>query len=222
MYHYIQNKDFMKRMKRLCSGIINQLVQSINNDSVMTVRAYLVGSGAQNLVTQNGNEPIDLDYNICIIDRKSANIYTEREIKEYIRKKFNKILNANGWSDCRDSTSVLTTEKRQFTRGIRTAFSIDLAIIEERNNGWYRLIHVKTGLIIFDRYYWNEVPSSKGLQQKVNALKSNNLWNNVREVYLDKKNMYLCRNDYSHPSFIVYIETVNQIYNEYFYSHRDF
>ncbi len=52
MYHYIQNKDFLIRMKSVCSDIINQLVQSINNDSVMTVNAHLVGSGVKNLITQ--------------------------------------------------------------------------------------------------------------------------------------------------------------------------
>ena len=53
MYHYIEDKEFLKRMRGLCSGIINQLVQRINNDSVMTVEAHLVGSGAKNLETQN-------------------------------------------------------------------------------------------------------------------------------------------------------------------------
>lgn len=68
MYHYIEDKDFLKRMKSLCSDIINQLVQSINNDSVMTVEAHLVGSGARNLITQNAKEPIDLDYNLRVLE----------------------------------------------------------------------------------------------------------------------------------------------------------
>ena len=92
MYHYIQDKDFRKRLKSTCSDIVNQLVQSINKSSVMTVKACLVGSGAQNLVTQNANNPIDLDYNICIIDTKSIDINDGREIKEYIRKEFNSVL----------------------------------------------------------------------------------------------------------------------------------
>ena len=46
MYHYIEDKVFLKDMKYLCSNIINQLVQLINNDSVMEVEAHLVGSGA--------------------------------------------------------------------------------------------------------------------------------------------------------------------------------
>ena len=95
MYHYIQDKDFQKRLKSTCSDIINQLVQSINKDSVMTVKAYLVGSGAQILVTQNAINPIDLDYNICILDTKSVNIHNGRDIKEYIRKEFNSVLKPN-------------------------------------------------------------------------------------------------------------------------------
>ena len=68
MYHYIEDKVFLKDMKYLCSNIINQLVQLINNDSVMEVEAHLVGSGARNLITQNSDESIDLDYNSLIND----------------------------------------------------------------------------------------------------------------------------------------------------------
>lgn len=213
MYHYIEDKDFLNRMKNLCAGIINQLIQSINNDTFMTAKANLVGSGAKNLVTQNENEPIDLDYNI-IIGTKFAGIYSEREIKEYIRKQFNKILNKNGWSDCRDSKSVLSTEKRTFEQGNNTAFGIDLAIIYEDENGSYRLIHEKTGIASHDRYYWNKAPESIGVEKKVDAIKSKKLWLQVRNTYLEKKNFYLVQNDHNHPSYIVYIETVNQIYNK--------
>lgn len=215
MYHYIQDKDFLKRLKGTCSDLVNQLVQSINNDSVMTVKACLVGSGANNLVTQNENNPVDLDYNICIVETKSINIKSSYEIKEYVRKQFNKILKANGWGDCQDSTSALTTEKRFFTQGNKTKFSIDLAITCEGNNSWHRLIHEKTGFVNLDKYYWNEVPNSRQLQEKVYAIKSKHLWNEVRDTYLEKKNLYLRRNDDKHSSFIIYIETVNEIYNKY-------
>lgn len=137
----------------------NQLVQSINKDSVMTVKACLVGSGAKNLVTQNANSPIDLDYNICILDTKSININNGRDIKEYIRKEFNNVLKANDW---------------------------------------------------------NEIPDSRWLEEKVYAIKLNHLWGEVRSTYLEKKNLYLQRNDNTHPSFIVYIESVNQVYYKYF------
>lgn len=216
MYHYIQDKEFLKRLKATCHDIINQLVQSINNDSVMTVKACLIGSGAKNLITQNENEPIDLDYNLCIVSAKSISILDCREIKEYVRKQFNKVLCSNGWDDCEDSTSALTTKERVFKKGNQTAFSIDLAITCKYLNNWQRLIHQKTGFANLDRYYWNEVQDSGRLEEKVRALKSENLWGEVRDTYLDKKDFYLCRNDHNHPSFVIYVETVNQIYNKYF------
>ena len=215
MYHYIEDKVFLKDMKYLCSNIINQLVQLINNDSLMEVKAHLVGSGAKNLITQNSNEPIDLDYNLMIIDSE-ININNCREIKEYIRKQFNVILNKNGWNDCMDSTSVLTTEKRHFTKGNHTEFSIDLAIVFNDRNGCHRLIHEKTGFTTWDRYYWNLVPDSTDLFDRVADFKDEHLWNEVIDEYLEKKNMYLRRQDYNHPSFNVYVETVNQVFNKYF------
>lgn len=216
MYHYIEDKDFLKRMKCCCADIINQLVQRINNDGVMTVEAHLVGSGAKNLITQNANEPIDLDYNLCIIECFEIDPNNGHEIKEYIRKQFNIILNHNGWDDCQDSTSALSTGRRYFKKGNPTAFSIDLAIVHESRSGWERLIHPKTGIAHFDQWYWNQTPSSKGLAKKVEIIKAEGLWLDVREVYLNKKNMYLRQHDHNHPSFIVYLETINEIYYKYF------
>lgn len=215
MYHYIQDKEFLKRLKGTCSDIVNQLVQSINNDSVMKVEACIVGSGAKNLIAQNGNEPIDLDYNLCIVSTESINILDCRGIKEYVRKQFNKVLCSNGWDDCEDSTSALTTGKYSFQKGNKTKFSIDIAITCKYLNNWQRLIHQKTGFAILDGYYWNEVQDSGRLEEKVRVLKSEDLWGEVRTAYLEKKNFYLCRNDYNHPSFVIYVETVNQIYNQY-------
>lgn len=216
MYHYIQDKEFLKRLKGTCCDIVNQLVQSINSDSVMTVRACLVGSGAKNLITQNENEPIDLDYNLCIVNTKSISILDGHEIKEYVRKQFNKVLSSNGWDDCEDSTSALTIGEYSFKKGNKTKFSIDIAITCKYLNNWQRMIHHKTGFVNLDRYYWNEVQDSGRLEGKVRVLKSKDLWGEVRDTYLDKKNFYLCRNDHTHPSFVIYVEAVNQIYNKYF------
>ena len=195
-------------MRSTCSNLINQLVQLINNENTLYVEANLVGSGAKNLETQNAKEPIDLDYNLVILDTNGISINDCDEIKEYIRKSFNRVLKRNGWGDCKDSTSALSTEQRHFKEGNKTPFSIDLAIICEDRTSWYRLIHDKQ----LRRYYWNEGQDSKGLLDRVDWLKDNGLWNKVRDAYLDKKNMYLKRGDNNHPSFNCYIEAVNEVY----------
>ena len=217
MYHYIENKEFLKNLRSVCSDIVNQLVQQINNDGELLVEAHLVGSGARNMVTQNANEPVDLDYNLCIVDTFRMDINDGRCLKEYVRKRFNIVLKRNGWGDCGDSTSVLATEKRPFPKGNKTKFSIDLAIVQKQGDSWFRLIHRKTGFVHLDQWYWNEAPHSNGLSKRVNTLKRNDLWTEVREVYLRKKNAYLCKQDPYHPSFIAYIEAVNEVYHKNFY-----
>lgn len=211
MYQYVTDKDFLKRLRRTCGDIVNQLVQRINRDPEMTVSFQLVGSGARNLVTQNDKGPVDLDYNLYI---ERSEIRNEREIKEYIKTKFNEVLRSKGWGDCQDSTSVLTTKLQHFKTGNKTKFRIDLAVVYKDSLGSYRLIHEKNGTAILDRYFWNQIPSPQELDKKVSAIKANSLWNKVREKYLGKKDFYLCKNDYNHPSFIAYIEVVNEVYQQ--------
>ena len=213
MYKFIEDKDFLHHMRRFCSDIVNQLVQTINNEDFLNVQAHLIGSGAKNLITQNENEDIDLDYNLVIIN-SSWDINDCKQIKEYVKKKFNDVLKNSGLGACSDSKSCLSTKKLHFMEDYQTKFSIDLAIVfEEQDGTWYRLIHEKTGYVDHDRWIWNISRNSKELTNKVKWIKDNNLWSKLRNAYLNKKNMYLRRGDNEHPSFICYIEAVNEIYN---------
>ncbi|MBE6658318.1 MAG: hypothetical protein E7604_07725 [Ruminococcaceae bacterium] len=215
MYHYIEDKHFLKQMRRDCSDIVNQLVQSINNDDMLSVEMELVGSGARNLITQNGDQPIDLDYNLCIEDFSELQIGDGRKIKDYVKERFDAVLVRNGWGISEDSTSALSTEWRHYKTGNRTEFKMDLGIVRKSHFGVQRLIHLKTGFVQKDEWYWNTVRGTIGFAEKVQAIKDHALWQVVRDRYLEKKNMYLTRNDNNHPSFIVYLETVHEIYHAY-------
>lgn len=221
MYHWLEDTDFLGRVESTCADVINRLVQQINAEGKMRVKQHLVGSGARNLIVQNGQEPIDLDYNLEIIDFGEFQENDCQNIKTYTIRKFNEILKAKNWGDCQDSTSAITTKKRKFKKGNPTLFSIDLCITSKSNESWRRLIHKKTGSVSYDQYYWNEAPNSRQLEYKVECLKNAKIWNKVRDTYMEKKNMYLRRHDNDHPSFIVYIETVNEIYAKYNTGHKN-
>ena len=219
MYQYV-SRDALSGVRSCCSDLINQLKQRINNDGELEVTAYLVGSGARNMVTQNANEPIDLDYNLEILSPHfPGREWSGRRIKEYIKEQFDDILCANGWGYCRDSTSVLTTKKR-LLKGAPFRFSIDLAILRQDSLGYHRLIHAKTGFTARDQWYWNQVPYSQGLDKRIEQLKDCHLWNEVRDAYLDKKDLYLRRQEQEqHPSFNVYVEAVKEVHHKYFSSY---
>lgn len=212
MYHYIEDKDFLHKMRALSGEIMQTLCHYLKVDYDISVNFYLVGSGARNLILQNESEPIDLDYNLEIIKCVDFNDY--RYLKESARKAFNKALKEYGLPDCEDSTSSLTSKRIYFTTGNSTNFSIDVCItVRDEVDNFYRLIHEKTGWFYNDRYYWNITPQSKELKKKADHIKGCGKWGLVREQYLRIKNKYLSQNDYNHPSFVCYVEAVNNVYN---------
>lgn len=88
---------------------------------------------------------------------------------------------------------------------------------KNKNGNYMRLIHNKNVYALgLDQYTWNEVPRSHQVKDKADELKEAGLWQEVRDRYLEKKNMYLSWQDRNHPSFVVYVEAVNEVYNRYF------
>ena len=212
MFEYVEDKEYLSRVRRVCGGIMQDFCHSLKVEYDIGASFYLVGSGARNLIVQNALNPIDLDYNLEII--RCNDFYDCRTIKECAKKAFNKALSMNGWGDCEDSTSSLTTQRRRFEQGNQTAFSMDVCIVfTDNDDNIRRLIHKKTGNTYYDRYYWNQAPHSSGIRKKVDFIKSQGKWSLVREQYLRIKNKYLTSNDHNHPSFVCYMEAVNNVYN---------
>lgn len=123
---------------------------------------------------------------------------------------------AKKWGYCQDSKSVISTRKKRIVRGSNIEVSIDICLIKKDPFGrWYRLIHKKNQTYQFGQWCWEMTPSLNEIEYKADYLKENGLWQELRSVYLEKKNMYLTRNDYNHPSYICYVEAVNEVYNKH-------
>jgi len=213
MYHWIEDKDFLQRAYSDCADIVNQLVQELKKYDI-DAEMNVVGSKKRNMVTQNADLPIDFDFNLLI--NNPDDYPSARDLKEDIKIAFDDVLASNGWPDCDDSTSVLTTKQMAFKKGNQTPFSIDVCIVKKDRYGLHRLIRQKTGNVILDSFIWNLVPDSRDLREKEKKLKPNyNYWQAVRKTYIEKKNMYLRRPyDHEHSSFVCYIEAVNEVYEK--------
>lgn len=213
MFHYLDDKAFEHSMRQLCGNIMQDLCRTLREDYDIGANFYLVGSGARNMIMQNGAEPVDLDYNLEIVRCDDFNDC--RAIKMAVQNAFNDALCDYDLDDCDDSTSALTTKKIHFIKGVSTEFSMDICIVVTNDRGNYeRLIHEKTGWSCWDRYYWNEAPNSADIKEKADYIKSHDRWPMVRDQYEDIKNRYLTWNDHNHPSIICYVEAVNNVYNE--------
>ncbi len=208
MYQWVTDKKLLKATYSESADVVNRLVQELKKYGIRA-RMNVVGSKLRNMVTRNGKAPFDFDFNIWI---ENADQFDERSLKENVKNAFDTVLIKKKWQHCKDSTSVLTARKKS-----DSIYYVDVCIVKRDCYGrLQRLIHDKTGNVNDDRYIWNQFPELEKFMEKEEKLKPEH-WNKVRDVYLDKKNMYLSRQDKTHKSFICYIEAVNEVYDKYYH-----
>ncbi len=211
MYKLVNNSQ-VKPYRKYCTEILEALRDSLNEKYDIKTEFYLVGSGANNLVTQDGNGPFDLDYNLRLLSMPDKYWKNLKLLKDIVRNTLNSIVGDTLFSDGQDSRSVITSNLIFKNDRTKKEFSFDIAIIAKMNTGnLCRLIHNKQ----IGQFTWNEIPSTKDLNGKVKKLKQYGCWEEVRDTYVIKKNMYLQRRDYNHSSFVVYVETINEVYGKY-------
>ena len=205
-----------KRYRSDCSDVLKETCELLKEKGI-SAQFSLVGSGAKNMITRNGDGPYDLDYNLLVMKAEERYWNNLRLLKETVRNALNRAERREFFSDAQDSTSCLTA-LLHFGKTSNIKFSFDVAITTKNKNGNYmRLIHNKNVYALgLDQYTWNEVPNSHQVKDRADKLKRAGLWQKVRDRYLEKKNMYLFRQDHNHPSFVVYVEAVNEVYSRYF------
>ncbi len=209
MYEYV-NRAEVKKYQEFCFKTLTSLCASLKEYDIIA-QPVLIGSGARNLVTRNGDSPFDLDYNLVISKMSSTYKQDLFQLKNRIMTLLNSEFDQTLFSDAKDSTSVITSILH-FQDTPQVKFSFDIGIVIKNSQGNFcRLIHQKRGYP-HGTFTWCEVPSSSKVGEKASAIKKAGKWNDVRQRYLKLKNQYLSTGDRNHPSFVVYVEAVNEAF----------
>ena len=209
MYEFVNHAE-VEQYQKFCSEKLQSLCATLKKDGI-TAQPILIGSGARNLVTRNGAGAFDLDYNLEIIRMPAEYDQAPFALKNRVMTLLNKQLERTYFSDAKDSTSVITAVLH-FTDTPQVQFSFDIGIIKKNKKGNYcRLIHQKDGRS-HGTFTWCEIPTSAQVGEKASAIKKAGKWVAVRQRYLELKNRYLKENYRNHPSFVVYVEAVNQVF----------
>mgnify|MGYP004650614361 FL=1 len=200
-YSYV-NQQIVTNQHNWCMKILNEVQDLLREYFTFDIR--LIGSGDKRLVTQNGDEPFDLDYNLFIKRDKQDLIDDPKKIKQLFRNAFKKVLTENlkPYNHVEDSTSVVTVTV--FDKSCNVRFKFDVAILVDGDDGYaYKLVKNE------QYYIWNRMPYSKDYAEKYLAIKRNNLYPDFKKRYLTLKNMHLSRQD-NLKSFSIFLETLNE------------
>lgn len=208
MYKFVTNNEEKRELRCACERIIKNVQQSSLRE-YFTFQFELIGSGSLNILTKNGETgEYDLDYNLIIQKDKQGLIDNPKKTKDLFMKAFNEANPTLGFESPENSTSVITSK---LIYDNRLHFSFDVAIMCEGYNGDYLKLKYNK---ISGLYYWNQVKDSRGYKTKIKLLKSNNLWVEAKGTYLEKKNMYLKKNE-EKASFSILLEVLKEMNDVY-------
>ena len=208
MYKFLTNNEEKRELRCACERIIKNVQQSSLRE-YFTFQFELIGSGSLNILTKNGaTGEYDLDYNLIIQKDKQGLIDNPKKIKDLFMKAFNEANPTLGFESPENSTSVITSK---LIYDNRLHFSFDVAIMCEGYNGDYLKLKYNK---ISGLYYWNQVNDSRGYKTKIKVLKSNDLWVEAKKRYLEKKNMYLKKNE-EKASFSILLEVLKEMNDVY-------
>lgn len=172
-----------------------------------TFQYKFVGSVERNMVTRDYASNVGYDFDVNIEVNDENNNYSAKEIKNILRVALDKYAKKKGYDYAEDSTRVLTIKVKD-RQNSKILHSVDFAVVNNYGNGRQQYIHYNKSK---QTYSWQEQP--KGyyqLPEKIEWLKQNSLWGEVRSLYLEKKN----NNGSGKKSRMLFAESVNEIYRQ--------
>ena len=188
--------------------IIHKLQDEVRE--YFTFQYHFVGSSKRNMITRgrNSNTGFDFDVNIEVNDPDED--YSAEEIRNILRNGLDRVTNPYGrsifgYDYTEDSTRVLTIKVKDKANS-RIIHSCDFCVVNDCEDGRQQYIRYNKKQ---QSYSWVYQP--KGyyeLPEKIEWIKKNGLWQQVRDVYLDKKNMNTDKNKKSRS---IFAETVHQV-----------
>ena len=193
-------------VKEKLLDIIHQ-VQNLVRDK-FTFRYDFIGSSSRNMITRDLKSNIGYDFDVNIQVNDEDEEYDAKQIKQILMNAFNKVIIRYGYKHCEDSTRVFTI-KFVDSPNSRIIHSCDFAVVYNCSDGRQQYIRFNKSS---NSYSWEYQPNDfVGLGQKIEWLKKHNCWNDVKDYYIEKKNM---NNNPDKHSRSVFAETINEIYQK--------
>ena len=206
MYHfqYVTKKE-IRPVRNQLEELLHLVQDEIRN--TFTFQYKFVGSVSRNMVTfdKKGNKGFDFDVDIKVNDEEEN--FTAKEIKHILMNAFDQLAEKFGYDRCEDSTRVFTIKVKD-RENSKIYHSCDFAIVYNCENG--RQQYIKFNKSAKPPYYSWEFQSEGfyKIEEKIKFCKDNDLWIDVRNLYLEKKNRNTAPSEKSRQ---IFAKTIHQI-----------
>lgn len=198
-------KSEWKPVKQEIIEMINEVQDIVRKD--FTFRYDFIGSVPLNMVTQDLDSNVGYDFDINIRVNDPNEEYDAKEIKHILMNAFNQVVLSYGYAYCEDNTRVFTIKSIDHYKS-KIIHSCDFAVVNDCEDGRQQYIrHNKNQ----NSYYWEYQPYGFNLEHKIEWLKANKLWDEVKGRYLDKKDNNTIPTKKSRS---LRAETINEVCNE--------
>ena len=213
-FEYVSKSKYMPVKKELIK-IINQVQDELREQ--FTFDYKFIGSYSRNMITYDPktNKGYDFDINIEVNDFDEY--YSAKELKEILINTFNQVIKLTyPYASCQNNTRVFTIKVYEENpcciniialRSPKIEYSCDFAIVNTINDYQQEYIRFNKNT---HEYSWQMQCKGYLLSKKEAYIKKNKLTNELRKIYLDKKNFNTNPNKKSRA---LYAEAVNELYN---------
>lgn len=180
------------------------MVQDLVRDN-FTFSFTPIGSSSRNMITCDAKSNIGFDFDINIEVNDDNEDFEPKEIRTIIRTAIDRVAPRYGYKNCEDSTRVLTIKKVD-TSHSRIIHSCDFAIVYNCGDGRQQYIRFNKDN---NFYFWEyQGKGFVGLEKKMDWLKRENLWGELQDYYIYKKN---CNDNPDKHSRSIFAESINEM-----------
>lgn len=213
-FEYVSKSKYMPVKKELIK-IINQVQDELREQ--FTFDYKFIGSSSRNMITYDPKTNKGYDFDINIEVNNFDEYYSAKELKEILINTFNQVIKLTyPYASCQNNTRVFTIKVYEENpcciniialRSPKIEYSCDFAIVNTINDYQQEYIRFNKNT---HEYSWQMQCKGYLLSKKEAYIKKNKLTNELRKIYLDKKNFNTNPNKKSRA---LYAEAVNELYN---------
>lgn len=192
-------------------GDLKSLIHRVQDEvrDKFAFRYDFIGSVARNMVTMDYDSNVGYDFDVNLRVNDDDENYSAEDIKRILKNAFDKFNHLFKYDYSEDSTRVLTIKVKD-TQHSKILHSADFAVVYDCSDGRQQYIHFNKKQ---QTYVWQYQPKSYyELEERIALIKKHNLWQEVRDLYIYKKN----NNPMNKKSRALFVETVNDMYQHNF------